>query len=95
MRLDQVEPIRQAIFFRWAPLASARHAVVLADNETLIDGGGVALVEHHPIEEAKEISLGLKERQPARVRCAAVKSKRVGVLDVSHGSLLSEKLRSS
>ena len=91
MRLNQVEPIRQATF--GGRLALARHAVALPNNEAPF-GRGVSPIPHHPLEEPKEISLGLDQYPSTRLGRAAVKGDRAFILDIVHCSLLSRDARS-
>ena len=86
MRLNQVEPIRQATF--GGRLALARHSVALPSNEEPLTLG-VLLVKHHPVKCTNKVSLGLKKDQTPSETGATVKSDGVAVFHIIHGSLLS------
>ena len=88
MRLNQVEPIRQAIF--GGRLALERHAVALPNSEALLDRGA-SPVEHHPAEQPKIELFGLEEDPSVGLGCASVKGKRVVVIEVIQRSLLPER----
>ena len=51
-------------------------------------------IEHDPLEEPKEISLGLDQYQAVRLRRTTVERQGVRVLNVLHNSLLSREARS-
>ena len=86
MRLNQVEPIRQAIF--GGRLALARHPVALPSDKEPLTLGAIS-VKHHPVKDTNKVSLGLDQYQAVRLRRTTVERQGVRVLNVLHDSLLS------